>query len=316
MNNYRESRRKIVEKNKGVRDKTTTLEEAVKMIQDGDHVAIGGLQYTRTPVGALWEIIRQKKKNLTFYKTLMSFEGDWLFVSGAMRKAVTSWFSGGVTWGVSKIMRAYAEKDPNTFEEWSLMGLSLRFRAGAMGIPSIPAKTMLGSDLEKITDLKRFTCPYSEEELLLIPALNPDVAVIHSQAADIYGNAQIYGPPCMDIDIAKASNRVILTTEQIIDNDAIRDAPNCTNIPFFCVDAVVELPFGCYPLECYGRYEPAYDKMGDYGQGLLEAEDKMGFVKGYLDKFFYGPADFEEYLSLFGMKSLMDTIKKGRIWKL
>lgn len=314
--NYRESHRKIVEKNKGLRDKSTSLEEAVKLVKDGDHVAIGGLQYTRTPMGALWEIIRQKKKDLTFYKTLLSFEGDWLFVSGAMRKAVTSWFSGGVTWGVSKIMRSFAEKDPSTFEEWSLLGFSLMFKAGAMGIPCIPTKTMLGSDLEANSDLKRLTCPYSEEELLLIPAVNPDVALIHCQAADIYGNAQIYGPPCLDIEIAKASSQVILITEQIVDNEVIRDAPNCTNIPFFCVDAVVELPFGCFPFECYGRYEPAYDKMAEYGQGLLDAEDKTGFVKDYLEKYFYGPADFEEYLDLFGMKSLLETIKKGRIWKL
>ena len=143
--NYRESRSRLVEKNKGVRDKRTTLTEAVKLIHDGDHVAIGGLQYTRTPMGVIWEIIRQRKKDLTFYKTLLSFEGDWLYVSGAMRKAVTSWFSGGVSWGVSKIMRTYAEADPSSFEEWSLLGLSLRFRAGAMGLPCIPAKCMIGT---------------------------------------------------------------------------------------------------------------------------------------------------------------------------
>ena len=313
--NYRDSRQAIVEKNKGVRDKRTTLAKAVAMVQDGDHLAVGGLQYTRTPVGALWEIIRQKRQNLTIYKPLMSFDGDWLFVSGVMGKAVTSWFSGGVTWGVSKIMRSFAEADPSTFEELSLLGLSLRLKAGAMGIPCIPTKSMLGSDLEKTAGLKRFTCPYSGEELLLVPAINPDVAIIHSQVADMYGNGQIFGPPCLDLESAKAANKVILTTEQIIDNEHIRDTPNSTNIPFFCVDAVVELPFGCYPHECYGRYEPAYDKLGEYGQGLLEAKDKIGFVKEFLEKYFYQPADFEEYLSLFGVKSLLETTRLGRIWR-
>lgn len=313
--NYRESRNSLVEKNKGVRDKRTTLAEAVKLIHDGDHVAIGGLQYTRTPMGVIWEIIRQRKKDLTFYKTLLSFEGDWLYVSGAMRKAVTSWFSGGVSWGVSKIMRSYAEADPSSFEEWSLLGLSLRFRAGAMGLPCIPAKCMIGSDLEKTLDLKRITCPYSGEDLLLVPAVNPDVAIIHAQVADKFGNAQIFGPPCMDAEIAKAANHVILTTEQLVDNEDIRDNPNLTAIPFFCVDAVVELPYGCYPHECYGLYEPAYTSLGEYGQGLLKAEDKMAFVRGYLEKYFYSPNDFEDYLSLFGVKSLLETTKKGRIWK-
>jgi len=313
--NYRESRSRLVEKNKGVRDKRTTLTEAVKLIHDGDHVAIGGLQYTRTPMGVIWEIIRQRKKDLTFYKTLLSFEGDWLYVSGAMRKAVTSWFSGGVSWGVSKIMRSYAEADPSSFEEWSLLGLSLRFRAGAMGLPCIPAKSMIGSDLEKTLDLKRFKCPYSGEDLVLVPAVNPDVAIIHAQVADKFGNAQIFGPPCMDADIAKAANRVILTTEQLVDNEDIRDNPNLTAIPFFCVDAVVELPYGCYPHECYGLYEPAYGSMGEYGQGLLKAQDKMAFVRDYLEKYFYGPNDFEDYLSLFGVRSLLETTRKGRIWK-
>ena len=313
--NYRESRRAVVEKNKGVRDKRTTLQEAVKMIRDGDHVAIGGLQYTRTPMGALWEIIRQRKKDLTFYKTLLSFEGDWLFVSGAMKKAVTSWFSGGVSWGVSKIMRSFAENDPGTFEEWSLLGLSLRFRAGSMGIPCIPTKSMLGSDLEQTAGLRRLRCPYSGEDLLLVPAVNPDVAIIHAQAADMYGNAQIFGPPCMDGEIALAANKVILTTEQIISNESIRDSPNATVIPFFCVDAVVELPFGCYPHECYGLYEPAYEYLAQYGQGLLKAEDKTAFVKEYLEKFFYRPDSFEDYVSLFGVGTLVDTMKKGRIWR-
>jgi len=313
--NYRESRDRLVEKNKGIRDKRTTLTEAVKLIHDEDHVAIGGLQYTRTPMGVIWEIIRQRKKDLTFYKTLLSFEGDWLYVSGAMRKAVTSWFSGGVSWGVSKIMRSYAEADPSSFEEWSLLGLSLRYRAGAMGLPCIPAKSMIGSDLEKTLDLKRFKCPYSGEDLVLVPAVNPDVAIIHAQVADKFGNAQIFGPPCMDADIAKAANRVILTTEQLVDNEDIRDNPNLTAIPFFCVDAVVELPYGCYPHECYGLYEPAYTSLGEYGQGLLKAEDKMEFVRGYLEKYFYSPNDFEDYLSLFGVKSLLETTRKGRIWK-
>jgi glutaconate CoA-transferase subunit A len=314
--NYRESRKAVVEKNKGVRDKRTTLTEAVKMIRDGDHVAIGGLQYTRTPMGLLWEIVRQKKKGLTFYKPLLSFEGDWLFVSGAMKTAVTSWFSGGVSWGVSKIMRSYAERDPSTFEEWSLLGYSMRFRAGAMGIPCIPTKSMLGSDLEKTAKLQHLKCPYSGEDLLLVPAATPDVAIVHSQVADMYGNAQIYGPPCVDGDIARAANRVILTTEHLVENEFIRDNPNDTVIPFFCVDAVIELPFGCYPHECYGLYEPDYEHLGQYGRGVQQAEDKHAFVRQYLEKYFYAPVDFGEYLSLFGVQNLVETTRKGTIWNL
>ncbi len=99
-------------------------------------------------------------------------------------------------------------------------------------------------------------CPFTGEKLLLVPALNPDVALIHVQRCDSYGNAQIDGLQFMDIDLAMAANKVILTTERIVSNDQIRRAPDQTKIPFFAVDAVVELPFGCAPHECYGVYEP------------------------------------------------------------
>ena len=98
-------------------------------------------------------------------------------------------------------------------------------------------------------------CPYTGEKLMLLPALNPDVAIIHVQRCDPYGNAQLDGLQFMDIDIPMAANRVIITTERIVSNDQIRRAPDQTKIPFFTVDAVVEAPFGCAPHECYGLYD-------------------------------------------------------------
>ena len=114
-------------------------------------------------------------------------------------------------------------------------------------------------------------CPFTQEKLLLVPALNPDVALIHVQRCDAYGNAQIDGLQFMDIDLAMAANRVILTTERIVSNDQIRRAPDQTKIPFFAVDAVVELPFGCAPHECYGVYEPMIRHM-EYYVGLVNKD--------------------------------------------
>ncbi len=105
---------------------------------------------------------------------------------------------------------------------------------------------------------KQIDCPFTGEKLVLVPALNPDVALIHVQRCDAYGNAQMDGLQFMDIDLAMAANRVILTTERIVSNDQIRRTPDQTKIPFMTVDAVVEVPFGCAPHECYGVYEPFF----------------------------------------------------------
>ena len=137
-------------------------------------------------------------------------------------------------------------------------------------------------------------CPFTKEKLLLIPALNPDVALIHVQRCDAYGNAQIDGLPFVDIDLAMAANKVILSTEQVVSNDQIRRAPDRTRIPFFAVDAVVELPFGCAPHECYGVYEPMIRHMENY-VGLVNKDPVKG-MQEYLDRFVYGPSSWTEFL--------------------
>ncbi|MEK7378597.1 MAG: CoA-transferase, partial [Candidatus Binatota bacterium] len=156
------------------------------------------------------------------------------------------------------------------------------------------------------------SCPFTGDKLALVPALNPDVAIIHVQKADPYGNARITGFPFMDKDIALAADRVILTTEQIIDNSEIRRTPDRTDIPFFCVDAVVEAPYGCLPHECYGVYEPDFNHMDMYVKLMMEKS--VDGVKEYLDKYFYGPETFEDYLDLFHVKDIVKatlSAKKG-----
>ena len=162
-------------------------------------------------------------------------------------------------------MRHYVETGKARFDEWSHMAMGMRFRAGAMGVPFMPIRSMLAPDvLKQRPEPSEIDCPFTGEKLLLVPALNPDVAFIHVQRCDPYGNAQIDGLQFMDIDLAMAANKVILTTERIVSNDQIRRAPDRTKIPFFAVDAVVELPFGCAPHECYGVYEPMSRHMEDY----------------------------------------------------
>ena len=310
---YLELRARIEKKDKGLKEKVKSLSEAAALIPDNVHVAIGGCHYSRTPMALIWEIIRQRKKGLTFSKSITATEGDLLLVAGTTRHIITSWFSPGVTWGVSRIMRHYVQSGEAQYEEWSHMSLGLRYKAGAMGVPFLPARSMLGSDVfKRLSNVKEMSCPFTGDKLALVPALNPDVAIIHVQKADPYGNARITGFPFMDKDISLAADRVILTTEQIIDNDEIRRTPDRTDIPFFCVDAVVEVPYGCLPHECYGVYEPDFNHMDMYVKLMMEKS--VDGVKEYLDKYFYAPETFEDSLDLFHVKDIVKatlSAKKG-----
>jgi len=310
VKSYRELREVIDKKDRGLREKVMSLEEAVGMIKDGDHVAAGGCHYSKTPMATVWEIIRQKKKNLVYSRSITSTEGDLLLVAGVTRHVVTSWFSPGVTWGVSRVMRHYMQEGLAVFEEWSHMSLGLRYRAGAMGIPFMPTRDMLGSDLFPRVTIKEMECPYTGDKLALVPALNPDVAILHTQRCDPYGNVQNDGLPFMDQDIALAANKVIITTERIVSNDQIRRTPDRTNIPFFCVDAVVEVPYGCLPHECYGEYEPDFHHM-DYYVKTMMGKGPDG-VKEYLDQYVYGPATWNDYLQMLGFKHILQATINGK----
>lgn len=298
-------------RNRGLVEKVMSLDEAAKLVNNGDHVAIGGCTASRTPMAMIWSLIRARKTDLSISRSITSTEGDLLFSSGVSKHILTSWFSQGIVWGISKVMRHYTENQLARFEEWSHMSIGLRYRAGAMGIPYIPTRALLGSDIaEQLDNIKASTCPFTGEKVMLVPALNPDVALIHVQRCDAYGNAQIDGLTFMDVDLAMAANKVIMTTECIVSNDQIRRTPDQTKIPFITVDAVVEVPYGCAPHECYGMYEPFFDHMDYYAE--LTAKDPVAGAKEYLDRYHYGPKDWNEYLSLLGVDAMMDASRRGR----
>jgi glutaconate CoA-transferase subunit A len=287
-----------------------SLEEATALVPDGASVGIGGSTLSRTPMAMIWALIRAGRKDLFCSRSITSCEGELLFASGTSRHILTSWFSQGIVWGVSRIMRSYAETGRARFEEWSHMAVGLRFRAGAMGVPFLPMRSMMGSDvLGQLPDTRQIECPFTGEKLVLVPALNPDVALIHVQRCDAYGNAQIDGLPFMDVDLAMAANRVILTTERIVSNDQIRRAPDQTKIPFMSVDAVVDAPFGSAPHECYGLYEPLFAHLDGYAAQIRR--DPEEGVRAYLDRYFYDPRSWSEYLDLLGLEELLDARRRG-----
>jgi glutaconate CoA-transferase subunit A len=308
---YIELRHKLAQRDRSLRDKVVSLEEAASLVHDGDSVGLGGSTMSRTPMGMIWALIRAGRKKLSCSRGIVSSDGDLLFASGACDHIVTSWFSQGILWGVSKVMRHYVETGKARYDEWSHMAVGMRFRAGAMGVPFMPIRSMLGSGvLQQRPEAVEIDCPFTREKVLLVPALNPTVALIHVQRCDSYGNAQIDGLQFMDIDLAMAADRVILTTERIVSNDQIRRAPDQTKIPFLAVDAVVELPFGCAPHECYGVYEPMMRHM-EYYVGLVNRDPVAG-MQEYLHRFVYGPSSWTEFLGLIGMDELLAAARAGR----
>jgi glutaconate CoA-transferase, subunit A len=307
---YAKLRKDLSQRDRSLREKVVSLDEAISFVRDGDSVGIGGSTMSRTPMGLIWAIIRAGRKQLSCSRGITSSDGDLLFGSGASAHIISSWFSQGILWGVSKVMRHHVETGKARYDEWSHMAMGMRFRAGAMGVPFVPIRSMLGSDVvRQRPEAKEMICPFTGEKLLLVPALNPDVALIHVQRCDAYGNAQIDGLPFMDIDLAIAANRVILSTERIVSNDQIRRAPDRTKIPFFAVDAVVELPFGSAPHECYGVYEPMMQHM-EYYVDLVNKDPVKG-MQEYLDCCVYKPKSWTGFLDLIGIAEMLKAARAG-----
>ena len=305
-----EARRRLEAKDRSLRDKRMPLAQAAALVKDGDHVAIGGCLYSRTPMAVLREILRHRRSHLTLSRNLMCYEGELFLAAGATRDIITSWIGIGLPWGLSRVVREFVEGGRARLEEWSHLAMGLRYRAGAMGIPFLPTLSMLGSDLQKMTTAKTMVCPFTGARLCLVPALFPDVAVVHVHRADCLGNAQIDGYPHMDADIAVAASTVILTAEEIVDTEEIRRRADRTAIPFFAVDAVVEVPYGAYPHECYGLYEADLDHIGAYARRVAAGGTEA--VRAYLEEYVYGPETFEAHLAQFGRARLLSQQRAAR----
>ncbi|HKC06686.1 MAG TPA: CoA-transferase [Methylomirabilota bacterium] len=304
------ARERLEAKPKSPGPKLGSLEDAVARVKDGDHLAIGGCLYSRTPLALVWALLRRRPTNLTLSRNLMCYEGEWGMVSGAVSKVVTSWMGIGLPWGLSRIQREFVEAGRVEFEEWSHLGLGLRYRAAAMGVPFLPALTMLGSDLMGVGGSKTIECPYTGETLHAVPALFPEVALLHVQKADRLGNCQIDGYPHMDEDIARAAVTVLVTAEEIVSEDEIRLHPDRTVLPGFLVDALAHVPYGSYPHECYGVYDAEPDHFTTYVDGILARG--AASVADYLERYVYGPPTWNDYLDLFGGERMAIQAKRAK----
>jgi glutaconate CoA-transferase, subunit A len=304
------ARRRLEAKAKSAAEKLTSLEDAAARVSDGDVVALGGSLFSRTPMALVHAMLRARRTRLTLARNLTCQEGELLMAAGAVERVVTAWLGIGLPWGVSKVMRERVENGTVAYEEWSHLAIGLRFRAAAMGVPFLPALTMLGSDLAGIAPMKTVDDPYTGARLAAIPALHPDVALLHVHRADRFGNCQIDGYPHMDADIARAATTVVVTTEALMAEDEVRRDPGRTVIPGFLVDAVVHVPWGAFPHECYGLYEADFDHFDEY-TAAIHARG-TGAVSEFLHRCVYGPASWLEYLELWGAERLARQARRAR----
>jgi glutaconate CoA-transferase subunit A len=300
------------QRDRSMHDKVVSLQQAAEHVESGTSLGVGGSVISRTPMAMLWQLIRAKKKDLVVSRSMMSTDGDWVLGTGLSRHIITSWCAQGIMWGLSKVARHHFESKSAFFEEWSHLAMGMRFKAGSMALPCMPMRPLLGSDFERLqqANTEKLTCPFTGEQLILVPALNPNVAIIHVQRSDRFGNCQIDGLPFMDPELALAADKVIITTERIVSNEQIRRAPDQTKIPFFCVDAVVEVPYGSAPHECYGLYEPMLDHVSRYVE-QVNASPVEGMQR-FVDEYIHEPESWNDFLIKLGIHELFDASAKGR----
>src|SRR5262249_28465585 len=160
----------------------------------------------------------------------------------------------------------------------------------------LPARSRLGTDTFARSAARAVTCPFTGERLAALPALYPDVAAVHVHEADRYGNCRVRGTTVADLDLARAAKRLIVTCERLIPNDEIRRDPTRTVIPFFCVDAVCEVPYGSYP----GNMPYEYFSDEEHFRRWLQAERDVETFRRFLDEYIFGVRDFAQYLHLCG----------------
>jgi glutaconate CoA-transferase subunit A len=256
-------------------------------------------------MAAALEIVRQRKKDITLVDDSKNDEADILIGAGCVKRWEGAYLSHGVP-GLSRNYRRAVEQGVPHYlevEESSNYAMSLRFLAGALNVPFLPTKSLLGSDLPKYNQkIKVMEDPYEGKPIALVPAAHPDAAIIHVQRADSMGNAQILGFLANDENKARAAKHTIITCEKIVSTDEIRKIPNLTAIPFYCVDAVVEVPYGSYWWSLTGYY--TYDIM--FSKDFVkENGTREGFLK-WLDKWVYGCEDHQEFLGKVGW----DRIKR------
>jgi len=272
------------------------MKDAVaRYVHDGDTVVIEGFTHLIC-FAAGHEIIRQGRRDLTLCRLTPDLIYDQMIAAGCARRLVFSWAGNPGVGSLHAFRRAVERKGgpPLDIEEYSHFGMVARFSAGAARLPFWPLRDYLGTDLPRANPrIRTVTCPYTGEALATVPALNPDVTIVHAQRADADGNTHIWGLVGVQKEAAFASRRVIVVVEELVDESVIRSDPNRTIIPAMIVDAVVVEPWGAHPSYAQGYY----DRDNDFYVAWEGISREAANLQRYLDEFVYGVPDRAAYLA-------------------
>jgi len=279
--------------------KLIPLKKAIaEYVSDGDVVYAAGFTHL-IPFAAGHEIIRQGKKNLTLARATPDLIYDQLVAAGCAKKVIFS-YMGNPGVGSLRIVRGAIERDELEWEEYSHFGMITRLQAGASGLPFLPMKQTGAEDLEKVNpQIKRIPDPYGGKDVIVVPALNPDVAIVHVQRADKNGNAHLWGIIGEQKEAAFAAKKVILTAEEIVDESVIRSDPNRTMIPGIVVSAVCHVPFASHPSYSQGYY----DRDNEFYLAWDKISESRDLTQKYLDEWVYGVKDRNAYWKKLGEKT-------------
>lgn len=306
----------FAQKPRAITDKTMSVSDAVRQfIHDGDYFCSGGFGTNRIPTSVLHEILRQGKQNLSFagHTATHDFEilcaGNLTGHGKTLAQVDISYVLGLEARGLSAHARRVIQSGELVTVEWSNYALALRLMAGAMGVPFLPAHSMLGTDTLKQSAAQVITCPFTGETLVAIPALYPDVAAIHVHTADRYGNCRFRGTSVADLDLARAAKRLIITCERLVPHEEMRRDPHLTQIPFLCVDAVCEVPGGSYPGNMPGEYFA--DEL--HLKQWLDVEHDEAKFRSFLNEYIYDLPDFAAYLEKCGGSKRLQELRQREL---
>lgn len=288
-------------------NKVLFMEQAIeRYVKDGDTIVIEGFTHLIC-FAAAHEIIRQKKKNLTACRLTPDLIYDQMIAAGCVEKLVFSWAGNPGVGPLYGLRRAVEDGIPRSIkiEEYTHFGMVARFMAGAAKLPFMILNNFSGSSLAQFNkNIKSVKCPYSGKILATVPAINPDVALIHVQRVDQTGNAQIWGLMGVQKEAAFSSKKVIIVAEELVDSSIIRSDPNRTVIPGMIVDAVVIEPYAAHPSYAQGYY----DRDNRFYVEWYKISKNRKSMEKYISDWILGVSGRSEYIKKLG-KEVLDRLK-------
>lgn len=288
----------IVERVRTAADKRVGLIDLAAMVKDGDVVAVGGGLSSREPMAILRAMLRRNVRDLHVVGSAHGIDIDLLCGAGAVSCSSESYVGFEQDFGIAPNYRRACEQGDTRVDDSCCYTVVQQLRAAVMGLPFMPIRSARGTGFPALhPEYKSMTCPYTGEELLLVPALTPDVAILHAQYGDRQGNLRIEGPPVLDRLFAKASRTVIASVEKIVSTKRLVELGGIT-IPYFYVAALAEVPMGAHPTACYPFY--AYDRphTARYYEAARGGAER--FAADYLKPFVHDCPDQDSYRKLIG----------------